>query len=74
MKISNNLSLRKTPAYLVVEISKDVSPQRGFLYELCAGIIDKSGKTTEEIASMEVLEETGYKVSPEEFKLISRFR
>lgn len=61
-------------SFPVVEISKEVTPTHGFMSELCAGIVDKTGKTTEEIASMEVLEETGYQVAPEKFELISRYR
>lgn len=58
----------------VVEMSNEVPPMHGFMHELCAGIVDKTGKTTEEIASMEVLEETGYQVAPGEFELVSRYR
>ncbi len=34
----------------------------GYMYELCAGLIDKENKTIEQIAKEEVLEECGYKV------------
>ncbi|RDU65078.1 NUDIX hydrolase [Helicobacter sp. MIT 14-3879] len=34
----------------------------GYMYELCAGIVDKEGKSKEQIAIEEVYEECGYKV------------
>lgn len=34
----------------------------GYMYELCAGLVDKKNKTIEEIAKEEVLEECGYKI------------
>lgn len=34
----------------------------GYMYELCAGLVDKKGKTLEQIAIEEVYEECGYKV------------
>lgn len=36
----------------------------GFTYELCAGLIDKGGKSNEEIASEEIEEECGFRVPP----------
>ena len=39
----------------------DVS-EHGITLELCAGIVDKAGKTPREIAKMEILEECGYEV------------
>ncbi len=43
----------------------------GETLELCAGIIDKSGRSLEEIAAEEVYEECGYKVLPEKLEKIS---
>ena len=40
----------------------DVSEHGGITLELCAGIVDKAGKTPREIAKMEILEECGYEV------------
>ena len=34
----------------------------GYMFELCAGLVDKEGKTLEQIAKEEVLEECGYAV------------
>ena len=34
----------------------------GYMYELCAGLVDKTNKSIEQIAKEEVLEECGYKV------------
>lgn len=34
----------------------------GYMYELCAGLVDKKDKTIEEIAKEEVFEECGYKI------------
>lgn len=34
----------------------------GYMFELCAGLVDKAGKSVEEIAREEVFEECGYKV------------
>lgn len=38
-----------------------VSQQKGYTYELCAGLVDKEGKTLEQIACEEVYEECGYR-------------
>lgn len=35
----------------------------GYMYELCAGLVDKENKTIEQIAIEEIYEECGYKVS-----------
>jgi len=43
-----------------------------YTYELCAGLLDKE-LSLEEIAAEEVLEETGFKVSPNELKKITAF-
>ncbi|PAF44297.1 NUDIX domain-containing protein [Helicobacter sp. 11S02596-1] len=45
----------------------------GYTYELCAGLVDKPGKSLEEIASEEVLEECGYEVLPSALKKIAVF-
>lgn len=47
--------------------------QDGYTYELCAGLVDKEGKTLEEIASEEVFEECGYQVRSDELKKIGVF-
>ena len=33
-------------------------------YEMCAGLLDKSGKSPKETACMEIFEECGYQVDP----------
>jgi len=43
-----------------------------YTYELCAGLVDKD-LTLKEIASEEVLEETGFKVSSSDLKKITSF-
>jgi UDP-sugar diphosphatase len=48
--------------------------QSGFTYELCAGLVDKSGKSLAAIASEEVLEECGYVVPPEELREVTTCR
>ncbi|RWS02556.1 uridine diphosphate glucose pyrophosphatase-like protein [Dinothrombium tinctorium] len=50
-----------------IEVDPNIS---GFTLELCAGIIDKPGKTREEIAKEEILEETGYDVPVSSLHLI----
>ena len=45
----------------------------GYTYELCAGIIDKEGKSLAEIASEEILEECGYKIAPHALKPVTTF-
>ena len=40
-----------------------ISHQQGYTYELCAGLVDKEGKSLEQIAKEEVLEECGYRVA-----------
>lgn len=45
----------------------------GYMYELCAGLIDKEGKSIEEIAAEEVEEECGYKVEPASLENIVEF-
>ena len=42
-------------------------------YELCAGIVDRED-TVENIACSEVLEETGYKITPDMLEPIAKFR
>lgn len=39
-------------------------PPKGFTFELCAGLVDKGGKSLEQIAAEEVEEECGYRVPP----------
>ncbi|WP_104758897.1 NUDIX hydrolase [Helicobacter bizzozeronii] len=45
----------------------------GYTYELCAGIVDKTHKSIEEIACEEVLEECGYEVTPSMLEKIGVF-
>ncbi|KAF8058051.1 NUDT14 [Scenedesmus sp. PABB004] len=42
----------------------DPPPAAGLCYELCAGIMDKAGKSAEQTCCEEVLEEVGYSVPP----------
>ncbi|NXP76511.1 NUD14 pyrophosphatase, partial [Ramphastos sulfuratus] len=46
----------------------------GVTYELCAGIVDKSGLSLEEIACAEVLEECGYCVPVTNLRRITSYR
>ncbi|KAM7538902.1 hypothetical protein Aperf_G00000058054 [Anoplocephala perfoliata] len=43
----------------------------GETLELCAGIVDKTGKTLEEIAASELYEECGYRVEPSRLRKIT---
>eukprot|EP00879_Flechtneria_rotunda_P008604 GHRR01009016.1.p1 GENE.GHRR01009016.1~~GHRR01009016.1.p1 ORF type:complete len:266 (+),score=78.55 GHRR01009016.1:224-1021(+) len=43
----------------------DPDPAVGLTYELCAGIVDKPGKTLQQVCCEEVLEEVGYQLEPE---------
>lgn len=45
----------------------------GYIYELCAGLVDKSKKSLEEIAVEEVFEECGYEISPNRLEKITTF-
>ena len=45
----------------------------GYTYELCAGLIDKAGKSIEEIAKEEVFEECGYDLSNRQIVRITSF-
>ena len=45
----------------------------GVTYELCAGIVD-GDEPPSHIASAEVWEETGYKISPEKLEFITKYR
>ncbi|XP_034018501.1 uridine diphosphate glucose pyrophosphatase NUDT14 [Thalassophryne amazonica] len=60
--------------------SQEESPSRwppasaGVTYELCAGLVDKSELSLEEIARQEVLEECGYDVPPSKMKKITSYR
>ncbi|MCE3039631.1 NUDIX domain-containing protein [Helicobacter sp. faydin-H10] len=49
------------------------SQKDGYTYELCAGLVDKEGKSLEEIAREEVLEECGYDISLQELQKIGEF-
>ena len=48
------------------------NPNNGYMYELCAGIVDKNC-SLEQIAKEEVLEECGYDVPVENLRKISTF-
>lgn len=45
----------------------------GYMYELCAGLVDKANKTIEQIAAEEVYEECGYKVDSARLQMIGEF-
>ncbi len=45
----------------------------GYTYELCAGLIDKEGKSIAQIASEEILEECGYAVAEVKLERITSF-
>ncbi len=45
----------------------------GYMYELCAGLVDKPKKTLEQIAAEEVFEECGYEISPNRLTKITTF-
>lgn len=42
-----------------LQVGQTLPMAAGFTYELCAGLIDKEGKTLEEITSEEIHEECG---------------
>lgn len=50
-----------------------VRDQKGVVYELCAGLVDKEGKNIEQIAQEEVLEECGYHISIQKLQKINTF-
>ncbi|GBF97651.1 uridine diphosphate glucose pyrophosphatase [Raphidocelis subcapitata] len=43
----------------------------GFTFELCAGLVDKGGKSLEQIAAEEVEEECGYRVAPSALRSVA---
>jgi len=45
----------------------------GFTYELCAGLVDKRGKSLEVIAAEEVREECGYHIQASELEYVSDY-
>ena len=45
----------------------------GFTFELCAGLIDKEGKSLEQIASEEVREECGFEVPPSAMRKVTSY-
>ncbi|WP_104695101.1 NUDIX hydrolase [Helicobacter salomonis] len=45
----------------------------GYMYELCAGLVDKPHKTLKQIACEEVLEECGYAITPDMLESIGVF-
>ncbi|XP_065175378.1 uridine diphosphate glucose pyrophosphatase NUDT14-like [Sycon ciliatum] len=58
----NGVQQARAPAGQLHFPQSPVDPARACCYELCAGLIDKSGKSLPEIAREEVLEECGYDV------------
>lgn len=46
----------------------------GYTLELCAGIIDKEGLNTHQIAKEEILEEVGYDLDPNDIRMITSYR
>jgi UDP-sugar diphosphatase len=49
------------------------SLESAFVFELCAGLVDKPGLSLSEIASEEVMEETGYSVPATELRQVTSF-
>ena len=47
--------------------------ERGFTYELCAGLIDKAGLSPEEIAREEVKEECGYSIQSSAIRKVATY-
>lgn len=47
--------------------------EEAFVFELCAGLVDKPGLSLREIASEEVMEETGYSVPATELRQVASF-
>jgi nudix-type nucleoside diphosphatase (YffH/AdpP family) len=43
----------------------------GFTFELCAGLVDKGGKSLEEITSEEIEEECGYRVAASQLRHVT---
>nr|XP_039254473.1 uridine diphosphate glucose pyrophosphatase NUDT14-like [Styela clava] len=66
--------LEKNTEKTLFDIAKEYPASNGVMYELCAGIADKDGKSPAELAAMEVLEETGYDVPVEKLILITKYR
>lgn len=50
-----------------------VRDQKGIVYELCAGLVDKEGKSKEQIAKEEIAEECGYEVALQKLQKINTF-
>ena len=50
-----------------------INAEHGITLELCAGMMDKLGKSPKEIAQLEVLEECGYDVALDKFEHILTF-
>ncbi|CAG2178813.1 unnamed protein product [Oppiella nova] len=50
------------------------NPNLGYTIEICAGILDKQGKSPQEVAKEEIEEEIGYKVELNTVKFISSYR
>lgn len=53
--------------------SKNLKVEKGYTFELCAGITDKPQKTLKEIMQEEILEECGYNVPLENIIKITEF-
>lgn len=65
--LNHNPNVRKSTREKVAE------NQRGFTYELVAGLVDKEGLSHEEIAAEEVMEEIGYKVNASDLRHVSTY-
>jgi UDP-sugar diphosphatase len=73
-KTTQNFTLVKQfrpPVYLKHQTKKGFSHLGGVTYELCAGLIDKDGKSDLEICHEEILEECGYNVLIERIEKIT---
>lgn len=69
----NSTSVASVPHTPVGQDGKPIILPSSFgeTLELCAGIVDKVGKTLEEIAAEELYEECGYRVEPSRLRKIT---
>ncbi|KAG9510485.1 Uridine diphosphate glucose pyrophosphatase NUDT14 [Fragariocoptes setiger] len=58
----------------VDQLPKPKDSRTGYTIELCAGLADKKGKTSQQTMQEEIWEETGYKVPLESVKFVASFR
>lgn len=76
-KSSHNFVLVKQfrpPVYYKHQEEKTTKSLGGITYELCAGLIDKDGKSDLEICHEEIMEECGYDVPINNIERITRVR